>query len=286
LPKASTSPSTVGVAVASCSTPPAPVSATRRGPEPLPLTKLRHPFDPHRAQIDAGRVVALANDIAVNGLLQPIGVRGPMPDGTYEVCYGDRRTYAHEHLKKPTIDGYIYPADTEPLDIRASENLFHEALDPVEQARIARRFLDQGLSLPVVCARMGHSPDWVAGRLAILDYPEDLRTAVADGSLSLAVAAQLAAISHAGIRGEYLAEALRTGATTRTVGVWLAHWRADGERMAANHEAIDVIIREREQYEIHVTCEGCQTTVSITRTRTLRFCEGCIEEIGKAAAAP
>lgn len=252
----------------------------------MPLTRLRHPFDPHRARIDAERIVALAQDIAVNGLLQPIGCRGPLDDGSYEVCYGDRRAYAHEHLRRDTIESYVYPADVEVLDIRASENLFHEALDPVEEAKIARRYLEQGLSLPVVCARMGHGPAWVEARLAVLAYPEDVRDALAAGRLSLAAAGALAQIEHAGVRSEYVGEAIRSGASARVVETWLAHWKADGARMASNHVAIEQIVREAEAYVIHVECQGCGSSVDITTTRTLRFCRPCVAEVAAAAAAP
>lgn len=252
----------------------------------MPLTRLRHPFDPHRTAIDAERVVALAQDIAVNGLLQPIGVRGPLPDDTYEVCYGDRRTYACEHLRRETIDAYVYDTTTDPLDIRASENLFHEALDPIEEGQIARRFLGQGVPVAVVCARMGHSEEWVRARVAVLDYPTDVREEIAHRHVSLAVAGLLAQIEHPGVRGEYLREAVRTGATSRTVDVWLAHWRNDGARMAANHEAVEVIVRERERYVVHVACENCQASVPIETTRSLRFCGPCLGAIEAARAAP
>lgn len=284
--RASTSASSAAPGARSSSPLPPRATTTRRGPEALPLFRLRHPFDPHRQRIDAERVIALAQDIAVNGLLQPIGVRGPAADGSYEICYGDRRVYAHEHLKRESIDGYIYPLDTDPLDIRASENLFHESLDPMEEARIARRFLDGGMALVHVAAKMGHATAWVEARVALLGYPADLQVAIATGALPLAVAAGLAGITHAGVRENYITEALRTGASARTVSVWLAHWQADGARMAANHETVERIIAEREHYTIHVQCEGCQKSVDLMQTRSLRFCMDCVNEIKAAAGAP
>lgn len=254
-------------------------STPTNGPVRLPLNRLRHPNDPHRQKIDAERVGALADDIARNGLLQAIGVRGPMPDDTYEVIFGDRRTYAHELLKRSHIDARVWPADTDPLTIRASENVFHEPLSPVEEGKIAARYREQGMELSNIARVMGHAVPWVEGRLALIEYPAELQHAVEHEQITLGVAAMLARIDHPGVRQHYLTEAIRTGANTRSVAVWLAHWNADGSRMAANHEAIEYIVANRDQYVLKVACEGCQQEVPLLNTRTFRFCQSCIATI-------
>lgn len=279
----STSPATKDRA--STSRPPTHAPVTRRGPLNVSLASLRHPADPHRGLIDPERIVALAADIAINGLLQPIAIRGPAADLTYEIVYGDRRCYAHEHLKRSEIAAYIYPLDTDPLDIRASENLFNEPLDPIEEGRIAARYIAQGLPLAMVAAKMGHSHHWITERLRVLDYPPEIQDSIKSRSIPLSVAAVLIRIDHAGLRQTYLDEAARAGATARQAEVWVAHYIADGARMIANHQSIETIIREREDYRMHVTCEGCSESVDITQTQTLRFCAGCLAEVRKAAGA-
>ena len=264
---------------------PGPTTPSRRGPLPLLLSSLAPPSDPHRQAIDAERVVALAQDIAANGLINPIQVRGPLADGSYEIIAGHRRTLAHRYLRRVSIDSFVYDLGVDVLDIRASENLLQEQLDAIEQAQIAARYREQGMPLVGIAAKMGRSQAWVLSRLALLDYPVELRDAIARGELPMAVAAGLAEIEHEAIRRTYLDEAIRTGASARTVAVWLAHWRSDGARMAANHAGVEAIIHERESYTMNVVCEGCQAAVEITRTRSLRFCPDCIEQIAAAARA-
>jgi ParB/RepB/Spo0J family partition protein len=261
------------------SSPSAPPSAQRHGPVALPLTKLRHPRDPHRQSIDAERVAALAADIGAVGLLQPIGVVGPAPDGFYEIAFGDRRTYAHELLGRAGIDAYVWPLGTNPLDIRASENTHHEPLAPLEEGAIAARYVAQGLPLAHVAHKLGHTQAWVAGRLALLDYPEDVRAAIASGVVPLTVAAVLVQIEHEAYRHELLAEAIRTGANAKTAAVWLAHWQADGARLAANHNTIEHIAASRDTFRLMVDCEGCHESVDLTTTRSYRFCTGCAATI-------
>jgi ParB/RepB/Spo0J family partition protein len=254
-------------------------SIPRRGPARLLLTKLRHPTDPHRQKLDAERVAALASDIAANGLLNPILVRGPMLDGAYEIIAGDRRTYAHELLGRLDIEAFIYPADTDPLDIRAAENSQTESLSPMEQARVCARYQAKGLPLAHIALKLGHNAAWVRDRLALLTYPDDVAAAIDAGTIPLTVAAALVEIDHDGVRGEYLAEAIRSGANSKTVDVWLAHWRQDGARMAANHDTIRNITENRDKYILKVRCQGCHEEVPLMDTQTFRFCRACVETI-------
>jgi len=250
--------------------------------EQWPLTRLRHPNDPHREKIDPERVAQLAADIAAVGLINPIQIRGPMADGTAEVIAGDRRVYAHELLGWDSLACFVYPATTDPLTIRASENLHHEALSPVEEARIAARYHALGMPLAHVAAKMGHGEQWVRERMAILDYPPDVLAAIADGSLTLSVAAQLREVDHEGYRTSLIGEAVRTGASARTAAVWIAHWRADGARLAANHEAIEVIARERENFRVVIACDACGRDAPIETTRSMRFDPECFAEMQRA----
>jgi ParB family chromosome partitioning protein len=279
----SDSPSNATAPPASSSLSPAPTTSSRRGPLSLPINSLAPPTDPHRQAIDAERVVALAQDIAANGLINPIQVRGPLPDGLYEIIAGHRRTLALRYLRHQTIDAFVYAVDVDVLDLRASENLLQESLDVIEQAQIAARYREQGMPLAGIAAKMAHSQPWVRSRLDLLDYPAEVRDAIARGDIPMSVAGALVEIEHEGVRRTYLDEAVRTGATRKTVDVWLAHWRADGARLAANHTGVEAIIHERETYRISVVCEGCQQAVDITATRSLRFCARCMEEVAAAA---
>jgi ParB/RepB/Spo0J family partition protein len=258
-------------------------SEHRSGPVRLPLTQLYHPRDPHRSSIDAERISALAADIAAHGLLQPIGVIGPDSDHYYEIAFGDRRVYAHELLRYTSIDAYVWPRGTDPLDIRSSENTMHEPLPPLDEAAIAARFRDQGLPLAHIAHKMGHTQTWVGGRLLLLDYPADLRAAIDADGLPLAVAAVLAQIANDAYRQSLIAEAIRTGANSHTAAVWLAHWRVDGARLEANHATIEAITQNRDQYRLMVECEGCHASVELKDTHSLRFCAGCISEVNQAA---
>lgn len=245
----------------------------------LPLSKIRRPDDPHRRSMDLDALQELADDMAVNGLHQPIGVRGPFPDGTYEVVFGDRRTAAANMNHWDLIDARLFAVAYDPLLARASENFHREGLSPVEEADIVARFLARKQPVAAITRELRRSRSWVEQRMALLDYPEDIRAAVHDGSLSLALAHLLAQIDHDPYRAELVAEAARVGANSATATVWLAHFQRDRDMIVKNQQTVQEILTARDEYRIIVSCDGCQQETDIAATRLLRFCAHCVAAI-------
>lgn len=250
--------------------------------ETIPLPLIREPEQQLRERIDPERLGELADSIAAEGLHQAIGVRGPLPDATYELIYGHRRYLAHKLLQRPNIAAKIYPADYDPLLARVSENLQRTDLTPVEEATALRAFLDAGQPV-AACARLfRRSPHWIEERLALLDYPEDLRVAVHAGTLKLGVARALADVDYPPYRAELIQEAARTGATVATADVWRAHFLADRDRIVGNQVRVQEIIAARESYVVRYPCDWCGTEVPYPDTRTTRLCLGCTTDLEAA----
>jgi len=241
----------------------------------LPHDSIREPVDPSRLDIDRGKIQDLADDIARNGLLQPIGVRGPMPDGGYDIGYGHRRWLAVGALGWPLIDAKVFPPGVDLRQIRASENHQREPLTPIEEARELAGFIRDGEPLAVAVRRYRKGPAWGQQRLALLDYPADIQEAVHAGQLKLGVAAALAQIDHDGVRADYLREAQRTGCTQPVAELWLQHWKTEGARMAANAVAVEEIALRRSAFVYYVPCDLCGDATDFARTRAIRTCPEC-----------
>ena len=241
----------------------------------LPHSSIRAPADPSRLDVDRLKLGDLADDIARNGLLQPIGVRGPMTLAFYELGYGHRRWMAVGMLGWPSIDCKVFPPSADLYQIRASENHQREPLTPIEEARELRAFIARGEPLGVAARRYRKGPAWAQERLALLDYPGDIQEAVHAGQLKLGVAAALAQIDHDGVRAEYVREAQRVGATTATADLWLAHWKSEGARMAANQVAVEEIALRRSAFIYYVPCDLCSAPTDFGTTRAIRTCPSC-----------
>jgi len=257
------------------------------------LALIRRPERPSRLAMDPEKLGELADDMAANGLLQRIGLRGPSADGTYEIVWGDRRTSAAQLLQWETIPARACPADTDPLVARAAENFQRDELTPVEEALLIKEMMDGGRPLVEIARLLRRSAPWAAGRLALLALPDDLRDAVHERRLALSVANALAEIDHDELRREYIAEAERVGANGATVGLWAAHYKADRSRIITNHLTVQSIIEARSGYVIYYKCDACQESVDYRDTGELRFCKGCRDSLlaelaaaHRAAAAP
>jgi ParB/RepB/Spo0J family partition protein len=233
------------------------------------------PDDPHREGLDDESLGQLADSLAHEGLHQPIGLLRATASERFTIIFGHRRFCAASLCRWGEIDARIYPAGSDVLLARASENNNREQLTPLEEARVIRRFLERGESLSATARLLRRSPTWLNSRLALLDYPSDLQAAVHSGALSLSVAAALCKVDHVEYRAELVREATQTGAKAPTVELWVAHYLADKDRIVQNYWTIQQIIEKRDAWKIVVACDFCAQEQGYEDTRSWRFCETC-----------
>lgn len=248
----------------------------------IDLALVDEPEGALRDHMDADALGALVDDIAVNGLLQPAGVRGPSPAGRFMIVWGHRRLLAMRALKWASADFKVFPWSFDPIDAMASENLQRADLNPVEEAKLVKRLHEAGRPLVAIARTLRRGPQWVRDRLDLLTYPDDIRAAVLDKSIGLGAAAELAAVDHEDYRRSLIAEASRTGANQVTVGVWVAHYRADRERIIRNEHTVEEIIARREEWAIYTPCQSCRVSVDFKTTRSYRFCATCADAVDAA----
>jgi ParB/RepB/Spo0J family partition protein len=250
----------------------------------LARTLLRAPDDPSRLAIDPAKVGELADDMASNGLLQPLGVRGPMPDGTYEIGYGHRRYLAAGLLGWSNLECKVFPPATDLHQIRVSENHQREPLTPMEEAHEIAAFIERGEPLAMIARRYRKSAGWVEQRRALLHFPADIQDAIHAGAVKLAVASVLAQFEHDAYRAEMLREAQRTGATAAVVELWLQHWKVDGHRLQHNLSTVEEIAARRAAFVYYVPCDLCQEPADFALTRAFRTCPTCTTALDELIA--
>jgi len=249
------------------------------------MSHIDPPRDAHRLAVDEQRLGELADSMAAEGLHQPIGVRAYGMPERLEVIYGHRRYLAARMLGWTEIEVRNYPAGADVLLIRASENNNREQLSPAEEAEQVRRFRDAGYSRAGMARALRKSVGWVETRLALLECPQDIRTAVHVGQLSLAVAVRFAAIDHEPYRRELIGEATRTGCTALQADAWVAAYAADRERIVHNLATVEDIAASREKFVIKIGCDACAGEFRYEQTRTMRFCLACTATLQAALAA-
>jgi len=159
----------------------------------MPVTDL-HP-NPHqpRRHFDEAALDELAASLASRGLIQPIVVR---PRGAaFEIVAGERRWRAAQRARLHDVPVIVRDLDdTETLELAIVENVQRQDLNAIEEALAYRRLAQEfGHTQEALARIVGKSRSHVANLLRLLDLPEPVRDALADGRLSMGHARALAA---------------------------------------------------------------------------------------------
>lgn len=137
----------------------------------------------------------LAASIKEKGVLQPVIVTRT-GDGTFNLIAGERRWRASvlAGLKKmPALIKNVASRDS--LEIALIENIQREDLNPIETAEAFQRLLrDFNLTQEDLSARVGKERATVANYLRLLKLPDEIKTMLYNGSLSIGHAKALLAV--------------------------------------------------------------------------------------------
>ena len=144
-----------------------------------------NPYQPRRA-FPENEMVELADSIKVQGILQPLLVRESSSDG-YELIAGERRLRAAKMaglFKVPVIIKNI--GDTELLELSIVENIQRQNLNPMEEAEAYLRLLTEfKMTQEKVARQVGKSRSAVANFLRLNQLPNDIKSSIKDGLISM-----------------------------------------------------------------------------------------------------
>jgi ParB family transcriptional regulator, chromosome partitioning protein len=143
-----------------------------------------NPRQPRR-DFDEATLVALAESIRLQGVLQPVLVR-PLPSGNYELIAGERRWRAAGLAELETIPAIVrHHDDATSLELALIENMAREDLNPVEEARACAALTEElGLTREEVGQRVGRSRVAVSNLIRLLDLPDEALELIVAGELS------------------------------------------------------------------------------------------------------
>jgi ParB family transcriptional regulator, chromosome partitioning protein len=136
-----------------------------------------------RKHFDEAAITSLANDIRLNGLIQPI-VIVPLKEGNYEIIAGERRFRAYQflHTSEPDntefaqIDCRVYHvSQAEAAEMRFAENHQRANLSAVEIAFGLQEILKHSqMTQEALAKRVNMSQPTVANYLRLLTLPETI----------------------------------------------------------------------------------------------------------------
>jgi len=144
-------------------------------------------FQP-RVQVDDARLQELARSIKTNGVIQPIVVR--RMGNRFEIVAGERRWRAAKLaglLRVPVVVRDVAPGQEKSLlEMALIENIQREDLNPIDEALAYRRLADEfQLRQEDIASAVGKDRASVANYVRLLKLPDEVRTELASGRLSM-----------------------------------------------------------------------------------------------------
>lgn len=151
----------------------------------LPIYKVEPNPDQPRQDFDEEELQALADSIAVHGIIQPLTVR-EMPNGYYQIIAGERRWRAARMANLSDVPAVIIEADDKKaMELALIENLQRQDLNPLEEALGYQTLMNEyGLTQEEAAGRVGKSRPAVANALRLLGLCPEEQERVRKGELS------------------------------------------------------------------------------------------------------
>lgn len=149
-----------------------------------------------RERFDEDGLVDLADSIKQHGIFQPIIVtKGE--NGFYQIVAGERRWRAAKMAGLKTIPALVREySDLEILEISLLENLQRENLNPIEEAKTYKRFMDEfHMKQDEVAEKVSKSRATVANSLRLLNLDGRVQEMLIEEMISMGHARALLAIT-------------------------------------------------------------------------------------------
>ncbi len=127
----------------------------------------------------------MSRSIKQQGIIQPLLVR---KDGHgYELVTGERRLRAAKKAGLKHVPVFVKTiTDADLLEMSIVENVQREDLNPIEEAEAYHRLITEfGLTQDQAAVRVGKSRSAVANLLRLRQLPEQIKSSIMDGALSM-----------------------------------------------------------------------------------------------------
>jgi ParB family chromosome partitioning protein len=152
----------------------------------IPISEIRsNPFQP-RKRFDEEKLQELADSIKEHGIFQPIIVKKSIKG--YELVAGERRTKASKLAGFDKIPAIIRDfSDKEMLEVALLENIQREDLNPIEEAEAYEAILKKSnLTQEELAKIVSKSRSYITNVIGLVKLPEEVKTLVINGKLSMA----------------------------------------------------------------------------------------------------
>jgi ParB/RepB/Spo0J family partition protein len=252
----------------------------------ISLDLIDQPAKAMRQSLTPESVEDLVRSIRQFGVLQPILVR--KTDERYEIIAGHRRYTAAKLAGLAKIPCVVANLSADMADVaKIHENIYRKDINPVDEAIYLDYLIKTyKLSTQKLAEQIGKSSTYVLDRLAILNYNEDLRQALARGQIKLTIARIFSRITDENKLHDYLRYAIASGITPQVAENWYNDWKRQiAGDFAEPKEQVQSPFED--QYKpTEVTCLICADDLPMMYARIAYLHEDCLSKFSATMAEP
>lgn len=194
-----------------------PASAEEGGVKMVPVTAVSpNPHQP-RSSIDEEKLQELAGSIKEHGLIQPLIVT--QTNGGYTLIAGERRWRACQMAGLGEVPVVVKEATPqEMLELAIIENVQRADLNPLEEAYAYQQLSeDFGFTHEQIAQRMSKGRSTITNLIRLLELPENIQQAVADGRISGAHGRALLPLPNATMQTNVMNDIIKFNLSVRQV---------------------------------------------------------------------
>jgi ParB family chromosome partitioning protein len=183
----------------------------------ITITQIEVNPDQPRAVFRHHELEDLTNSIKEHGILQPLTVHDK-GDGSFTLIAGERRLRAAKLAGLERVPALVRQvAAQERLVLALIENIQREDLNPVEEAAAYQRLSEEfSFTQEEIAKKVGKARSTVANTLRLLDLPNEIRQAIADGVVAAGTARAILSLKDDESRLAFFRKMLdKGGMTTR-----------------------------------------------------------------------
>ncbi|MDR1122460.1 MAG: ParB/RepB/Spo0J family partition protein [Endomicrobium sp.] len=165
----------------------------------IPLDKIKPNRFQSRKKFNEEKLRELANSIKKHGLVQPILIATSVVPGEYEIIAGERRFRASKLAGREDIKAIVkqFTDDKQSFDLALIENIQRENLDPIEEAKAFKRFIEEFKHTHDQIAEVvGKERSVVSNALRLLSLPDNVQSLISDGKITPGHGRMLAGIEN------------------------------------------------------------------------------------------
>jgi ParB family chromosome partitioning protein len=207
----------------------------------IPIDKIKPNKYQPRTHFNEEKLKELSDSIKRHGLAQPLLVAPSIVPGEFELIAGERRWRACRMAGIKDVSAVVRQAgDQERFHLALIENIQRENLNPIEEARAYKRLCDEFHHTQEELSEVLHKDrSVIANSMRLLNLPDDIKDAIAEGMISAGHGRVLAGIDDNAKQTALAQRIMTEKLTVREVEKIVADWKTvlAGKKSAKKQDA-------------------------------------------------